>query len=71
MSTRPTLPLNADTLNAMHDAMGALTMCISKQLSPSQRQEFSGDLAKLAQSAERAGRTDLEMILIDLYKASM
>lgn len=65
-----TLPMNADTLNAMNDAMGAVVMCLARQLTPEQRLGFANDLATLARAAEANGHTALEMLLIDLQNAA-
>lgn len=62
--------MNAETMNAMNDAMGAVVMCLARQLTPPQREAFANDLAKLASAAERGGNTTLEMLLIDLQNAA-
>lgn len=64
------LVVNAATLNAIVEAMGALTMCISRQLPPDKQVAFSMDLARLAAQAESEGDTLLETLLIDLHRAA-
>lgn len=62
--------VNAETLNAMTSAMGAVVMCMARQLTPEQREAFANDLARLAASAEKRGDTALETMLIDLQTAA-
>lgn len=70
MSKKETMPLNADTANAIVDALGALTMCMSRQLNPAQRTAFKADMEKIAVLAEKNGNTTLETLLIDLRNAA-
>lgn len=63
------LTLNADTVNAIVSAMGALAMCITRHLTPEQRTAVANDLARLASTAEASGDTTLETLLIDLQRA--
>lgn len=60
---------NADTLNAITSAMGALAMCITRNLEPAQRQAIASDIARLAAAAEKSGDTTLETLLIDMHRA--
>lgn len=63
------LEINADTVNAIVSAMGALAMCITRQLTPEQRTAVANDLARLASTAEASGDTTLETLLIDMQRA--
>lgn len=68
--TRNNFKPDAATLNAMASAMGAIVMCITRNLSPAQRAAIAQDLAKLAALAEKNGDTALETLLIDLNRAA-
>lgn len=70
MPKNETLPVNADTLNTIVDALGALTMCLTRQLNTEQRTGLRADLARLAKRAETDGNTTLETLLIDLRNAA-
>ena len=71
MQIKSTVPFNADTLNTLVDAMGAITLRVSRQLTPEQRTAFKSDLARLAIRAEKDGNTTLETLLIDLRNAAV
>lgn len=71
MQNKSTVPFNADTLNTLVDAMGAITLCVSRQLTPEQRTALKSDLARLAIRAEKDGNTTLETLLIDLRNAAV
>lgn len=60
---------DAETLNAMVSAMGALTMCIAHVLTPEQRAKMADALAAIAKQAETRGDTKLETLLIDMHRA--
>lgn len=64
------LPLSADTINALSQAMGALVFATVRRLPPEQREAFCEDLASMAKMAEAAGKSALEALLIDLYRAA-
>ena len=61
---------DAQTLNAITSAMGAIVMCITARLTPEQRDGVANDLARLAAMAEKNGDTALETLLIDLQRAA-
>lgn len=67
---RETLPINAETLNAMFDSLGAVVMALSEVLTPEQKQAFAHNLSRLAINAEKGGNTTLETMLIDLQQAA-
>lgn len=71
MTQKQTLPLDASTVNALFDAMGAMTICLTRQMSPEQRTHFKADMARLAINAEKQGNTTLETMLIDLRNAAV
>ena len=71
MQKKETIPLNAETANALVDAMGAITLCMTRQLNPEQRTGFRADMARLAVRAEQDGNTTLETLLIDLRNAAV
>lgn len=64
------LDFNAETINAITNAMGALAMCAARQMTTEQREGFANDLTALAKLAERNGDVTLETILIDLQRAA-
>lgn len=66
-----TLPLNAETANAIVNALGAIVFATVRALPPEQRASFAKDLARLAQNEERQGQTASETILMDLHRAAV
>lgn len=73
MNTPKTPPdamgVNAATLNAMVNGMGAIVLCRARQLSDQQRTSLRKDFAQLAASAEARGDTLTETMLITLRDA--
>ena len=63
------LPLNEKSLNAVIDAMSAVTLCLTQILSPEQRERFGRDLVTMADMAGRKGKLELTSILLDLRAA--
>lgn len=63
-------PNNAETMNALVEGLGATVMALSLSMPPEQRAAFANNLARLAQLAERAGKSTLETMLIDLQNAA-
>ena len=63
------LPLNEKSLNAVIDAMSAVTLCLTQILSPEQRERFGRDLVTRADIAGRKGKLELTSILLDLRAA--
>ena len=61
---------DAQTLNAMTSAMGAIVMCITANMPEDRKAGVARDLAKLAVLAEKNGDTVLETLLIDLQRAA-
>ena len=63
------LPLNEKSLNAVIDAMSAVTLCLTQILTPEQRERFGRDLVTMADIAGRKGKLELTSILLDLRAA--
>ncbi len=66
----PRIPLNAESINALYDAIGALVFATAMQLSPEQRRAFSQQLARLAQSKNASGATLAGTCLLDFARAA-
>lgn len=64
------LPLNADAVNAIVNALGAVVFATVRALPPAQRQAFANDLARLARQEESQGATATETLLLDLHRAA-
>lgn len=64
------LELTPTTVNAMHDAIGALVFAITRQLPAGQRAEFAQSLVRLAQSKNKAGNTLAATMLTDYATAA-
>lgn len=67
---RETFPANAETMNALVNALGATVMALSEVLTPEQKEGFARNLSRLAMNAEKMGDTTLETMLIDLQQAA-
>jgi len=63
------LPLNDKSLNAVIDAMSAVTLCLTQILTHEQRERFGRDLVTMADIAGRKGKLELTSILLDLRAA--
>ena len=63
------LPLNEKSLNAVIDAMSAVTLCQTQNLTHEQRERFGRDLVTMADIAGRKGKLELTSILLDLRAA--
>ena len=64
------LPVNAETINALVDAMGALVMCLAKQMPPEVKDEVARDLARLSANATARGRPVVGRLIGDLSRAA-
>lgn len=62
--------LNADTINALVTAMGALTYAVTNQLSPAQQKAFQKDLMALSRSRNAVGDTTAGTMILDLAGAA-
>lgn len=63
------IAVNADTLNAMVSAMGALAMSVAHTMPPAQRAKMAEAIAAIAKKAEADGDQLLETLLIDMHRA--
>lgn len=64
------LPVDADTLNAITDAMGALALCLARQLTPEQRAGMARNLAQLAAREHASGNVMQGRLMSDLSRAA-
>lgn len=71
MSNDTTLPLSADTVNAIVNALGAVVFATVRQMPPAQQAAFANDLARLAKNEELKGQAETETILLDLHSAAV
>lgn len=67
--TQEKFPVNAETLNSIVGAMGAVVMSVAYALPPEQRTKMSEAIFRIAQQAEAQGDTALETLLIDMHRA--
>lgn len=65
-----TQPDNAEAMNALVDAMGALTMCIARQLTPEQKSALALDLARLSAQMHATGQVASGRVLADISRAA-
>ena len=64
-------PADAEAMNAIVNALGALTYALVRHLPTYERAGFARDLASLALLAEQQGRTADETLLLDLHQAAV
>lgn len=62
---------DADTLNAIVNALGAVVFATVRQLPPAQQAAFANDLARLAKNEEKGGHIASETLLLDLHRAAV
>lgn len=65
-----TFPPNADTINAVIDAMGALVICLAKHMPPQVKDELARDLARLSANSTASGRPIVGRLIGDLSRAA-
>lgn len=70
MSNETQLPLNAESMNAIVNALGALVFATVRQLPAENQAAFANDLARLAKLEERRGDLATETLLLDLHRAA-
>ncbi|APE48590.1 hypothetical protein BO996_12410 [Delftia sp. HK171] len=70
MSEQNSIPLNADSLNAIVNALGALVFATVRQLPADRQEAFAIDLARLARNEERQGNLMTETLLLDMHRAA-
>lgn len=64
-------PLDAETVNAIVTALGAVVFATVRQMPAAQQQAFASDLARLAKNEERQGHTAAETLLLDMHRAAV
>lgn len=70
MREQNSIPLNADSLNAIVNALGALVFATVRQLPADRQEAFATDLARLARNEERQGNLMTETLLLDMHRAA-
>lgn len=65
-----TLPADADTINAIVDAMGALVICLAKRMPAEDKTALARDLAKLSANSTASGRPTVGRLIGDLSRAA-
>lgn len=63
-------PADADTINALVDAMGGLVMCLAKRLPAEDKTALAIDLAKLSANSTASGRPLVGRLMGDLSRAA-
>ncbi|MFD2754272.1 hypothetical protein [Comamonas terrae] len=71
MSNETALPLNAQSVNAIVNALGALVFATVRQLPEDKRAAFAQDLARLAKNEEKRGDVATETLLMDMHRAAV
>ena len=71
MSNEAPMPMNAESMNAIVNALGALVFATVRQLPEDKQAAFANDLARLAQLEEQRGDLATETLLMDLHRAAM
>lgn len=70
MPTNPQPASNADALNAVITALGALVFATVRALPPDRQAGFAADLARLAQHEAQQGHQPTHLLLTDLQQAA-
>lgn len=65
-----TFAADAETMNALVDAMGALVMCLAKHMPPATKAELASDLARLSANSTASGRPIVGRLMNDLSRAA-
>ena len=65
-----TFAADAETINALVDAMGALVMCLTKHMPPEVKDELASDLARLSANSTASGRPIVGRLMGDLSRAA-
>jgi hypothetical protein len=69
-NTPESLPMTPETINAIVDALGGLTMCIAKQLAPEQKAGLASDLARMSAQMHATGQVASGRLLADISRAA-
>lgn len=67
---RTKLDLTPETINAIHDALGALVFAMTSELPPERRGAFAQRLVRLAQSKTSGGAILAGTVLLDFAHAA-
>lgn len=67
---RTKLDLTPETINAMHDAVGALVFVLVSEMPPERRDEVVSKLARLARSKSSSGAILAGTLLLDFATAA-
>ena len=70
MSNETQMPMNAESMNAIVNALGALVFATVRQLPEDKQAAFASDLARLAKLEEKRGDATTESLLLDLHRAA-
>lgn len=70
LSNETQMPLNAESMNAIVNALGALVFATVRQLPEDKQAAFASDLARLAKLEEKRGDLATETLLLDLHRAA-
>lgn len=70
MGNKTHIDLNADSVNAIAKALGAVVMATVQRLPAAEREAFARDLAAMSMAAADSGDTTLETLLLDLHRAA-
>jgi hypothetical protein len=65
-----TFAADADTINAVIDAMGGLVMCMAKHMPPDVKAALASDLARLSANSTASGRPLVGRLMSDLSRAA-
>ena len=63
-------PADAETMNALVDAMGALVMCLTKRMPLEDKAALALDLARLSANSTASGRPMVGRLIGDLSRAA-
>lgn len=70
MSNDTTQPMNAESMNAIVNALGALVFATVRQLPEEKQAAFANDLERLAKLEKKRGDLTTETLLLDLHRAA-
>jgi hypothetical protein len=69
-TTPQPLPADAESINAIVDALGALVICLAKQMPAEAKDALASDLARLSATATATGKTAVGRLMGDLSRAA-
>ena len=65
-----TFPADAEAINAIVDAMGALVICLAKRMPSEAKAALASDLARLSANSTASGRPLVGRLIGDLSRAA-